>query len=129
MNLLDRALGLISAVNPMELVTVSALLGSTTNPDGSRLPTKVTLTGVRAQIQPVATGELALVESLNIQGVHRRMYIDGAADAMVRATGVGGTLVTRADGSVWKVTDVPEAWQDNDAPNWTCCVITLQNNG
>ena len=108
-------------------MTLTYTSGYTKNPDGSRQPI-VTAATARAQIQPIATGELALVESLNIQGVHRRMYVDGSVDAIVRAKSEGGTLVTRANSDIYKVTDVPENWQDAGSPNWTCAVITLQNN-
>lgn len=128
MNLLDIALGVISAVNPIELVSVQYNTGGyTTNADGSRVPMYTTVTGVSAQVQPLATGELAMIEALNIQGVSRRFYVDGAVDAIIRAYQEGGTIIIRPNGDVYKITNVPENWDDAN-PGWTCCIGTLQNN-
>lgn len=78
-----------------------------------------------AQIQPVTTGDLRHLDSLNIQGSHRAVYYNGNISPAVRVALKGGDIVTLPDGSVWKVTEKAEPFFDT--AGWSKVIITLQD--
>ena len=121
MNLHGIVSGAIGTVNPFETLTVNQSTGYTTNADASRAPTYSTAT-ISGQVQPMSAEELKLVEALNIQGVKRKVYANGQYNGVVRAAQKGGDLVTRTDGTVWKVVLVTEYW-----PDWCSFVMALQD--
>ena len=77
---------------------------------------------VMAQIQALSYNDIIQADNLNIQGVRRKMYIQGEVDGLVRPNNKGGDLVLLPDGSTWLVAMVDEHW-----PDWTAAIITLQN--
>ena len=122
MNLHGLVAGVVGAVNPLVTVSIQISLGDTTNADGSTVPIYAPAIQVQAQIQALQYNDIVQADSLNVQGVRRKMYINGEVDGLVRAKNKGGDIVTLPDGSVWKVAMIAEAW-----PDWTAAIITLQN--
>lgn len=123
MNLHDVASGLIGVVNPFQLIDVQVSTGSTTNPDGTRAPQYVVVLQVSAQLQELSSADLRQLDSLNIQGATRMMYLDGRLDGVVRVSAKGGDLVTLCDGTVWLTTQVIERWDEG----WVKVGLTLQD--
>jgi hypothetical protein len=126
MNLHSIVSGQIGAVNPQMTVSVQLSDGNETNADGSEKPSYCSPVLVIAQVQPLTTGDLRHMDSLNIQGKHQAIYISGPIQGAVRSTLKNGDLITLPDGSVHLVTEVPENWFQTSG--WTKAIITLQNN-
>lgn len=84
---------------------------------------------VYAQIQPLPTQRLAQLENLNIQGVLRQVYLNGAVASAVREDGSGGDLLVfpempyGAAPRTWLVVLVDEQWD-----SWCKVVVQLQND-
>ena len=121
MNLQALSVGAIAAVNPQTQLSIQVSTGST-NVNGDLTPTYAAPVSVSGQIQPLSTADIRHMDALNIQGVRRRVYINGQVNGLVRATNQGGDLITTPDGKVWLTTEVIEAW-----PDWCCFFITLQD--
>lgn len=121
MNLHQLVSGAIGAVNPFVLATIQSSTGYTTNPDFTRVPTYATFTNVPVQVQALSYDEIKQLDGLNIQGVRRKIYLNGDWSSLVRTAGKGGDLVTLPDGTVWLVALVFEHW-----PDWTSAAITQQ---
>jgi hypothetical protein len=126
MNLHNIVRGAIRAVNPEIIVTVQRSTGSTTNPDGTRVPTYETIRGVRAQMQALQYNDIAMLDGLNIQGERRSLYLNGNWEGLVRADGKGGDVITFPDGTVWLVAIVLENWAFRDG--WVKVAVTRQVN-
>jgi hypothetical protein len=122
MNLNAIVSGAISAVNPMELATIQISTGYTTNPDGTRVPTYQPARQVLCQIQSLAYNDLFQLDGLNIQGVKRKIYINGHWDGVIRADGKGGDVLTMPNGDVYLVVLVLEHWAQ-----WSSLAVTLQD--
>lgn len=123
MNLHTIVSGVIGAVNPFQFISVQVSTGNATNPDGTRTPQYITATNVSAQVQELSSADLRQLDSLNIQGATRMMYLDGRLDGVVRVTDKGGDLVTLRDGTLWLTTQVVERWDEG----WCKIGLTLQN--
>lgn len=120
MNLHGIASGAIGAINPPVLATIKSSSGYTTNADGTRVPTYTVTPNVPVQIQALTAGEIRHADNLNLQGVMRGVYLNGAANGVVRKYGEGGDLLIFG-GNTWLATTVLETW-----PDWTKIVITQQ---
>ena len=128
LNLHAIASRVIGIVNPKILVIVRVSTGYTTEPDGSRSPTYDDVYDVPAQIQSLSQGDLRQIDSLNIQGVQRAIYLYGKIDGLNRPEQKGGDLIVypenRSDwpfGTTWKVVQVMEQW-----PSWCKVAVTQQ---
>lgn len=77
-----------------------------------------------AQAQALSGRDLRQVETLNLQGVLKTFYVNGALDGGVRVELKGGDVLTLSDGSVYLVTLVPEPWALT--AGWTKIICTLQ---
>lgn len=127
MNLHGIVSGYIGAVNPLIPVMVRSSTGSTTADDGKRTPSYADPVCVIAQVQPLSTRDLQMLEGLNQNGVKWKVYLSGQVDAVVRPELKGGDLIDIATGphqGTWLVTVVLEQF-----PDWTCAGIVLQNGG
>ena len=122
MNLHGIVSGAIGTVNPLVPVQIKVSTGYVTADDGTRLPGYAPPATVMAQIQALSYNDIIQADNLNIQGVRRKMYIQGEVDGLVRPNNKGGDLVLLPDGSTWLVAMVDEHW-----PDWTAAIITLQN--
>ncbi len=120
MNLHGIASAAIGSVNPFISAVIRRSGGTyVTQPDGKRTPSYVDVP-VTIQLQPLTTGDLQKLAELNIQGVHRAIYVDGEYNAVVRSRGFGGDIVV-IDGETHLVTAVLETW-----PDWSKLAVTLQ---
>jgi hypothetical protein len=111
----------VGVVNPMQPITISPSIGSTTGADGKRTPSYGPAVQARAQIQPLQYTDIVQLDGLNIQGKRRALYIDGNWEGIVRADKKGGDLITFSDGSSWHVVLVLESW-----PDWCKVAVTEQ---
>lgn len=126
MNLHAIVSGAIGAINPFVAATVRRSTGYTTDPDGSRVPTYSTFP-ISVQVQALTYTDITLLDSLNIQGVRRAIYLSGEVEGIVRVDREGGDLIvfpagTLPEGNTWLAAVVLEAW-----PDWRKIAITLQN--
>lgn len=121
MNLHGIVSGAISAVNPFLPATFQASIGSTTLPDGTRVPAYAPPVTVAVQVQALQYNDLMKLSGLNIQGVRSKVYVDGSMNGLVRGERKGGDLLTMADGTVWLVAIVLEDW-----PDWCSLAVTRQ---
>ena len=115
----------VAAVNPWIEITIQPSAGYTTNDDGTRVPAYGSAVAAQAQMQALQYNDIAQLDSLQIQGNRRALYINGNWDGIVRADQKGGDLITLPDGSVWLVALVLENWSDVDG--FVKVAITLQN--
>jgi hypothetical protein len=114
--------GAIGAVNPQTFVSVQVSTGYATGSDGKRTPTYAPAVVVPAQVQPLQYGDIVQADGLNVQGVRRKIYINGPVHGLVRAFDKGGDIIVLPDSTTWKIAFIVEAW-----PRWTSAVITLQD--
>ncbi|WP_267550375.1 hypothetical protein [Rhizobium rhizogenes] len=124
MNLHAIVSGAIGAVNPHVACTMQVSTGYTTNPDGSRNPTSVIMTGT-AQVQALTFKDLHQVDGLNQNGAARGIYFYGDIQGVLRTRAKGGDIITLSDGpnvGDWLVVQVLETW-----PDWCKCACVLQN--
>lgn len=118
MNLHDIAGPVIAAINPFISATFNQNTGYTTSAAGKRTPTYATST-VSIQVQGIGEKELAHLNGMNIDGILRKVYADGAVSNVVRAKGKGGDNFV-FNGALWLVVHVEEQW-----PDW-CSVVVQQ---
>ena len=118
-----------NVVNPNVPISIRASAGHGT-PDnhGKLTPTYAAPVSGFGQIQALDGEDLKQIDSLNLQGVLRAIYITGQLAGLVRVAGDGGDLITAYDYTtrtqrVWLVTKILEAW-----PDWCKAVITLQED-
>jgi hypothetical protein len=125
MNLHGIVSGAIGTVNPHIPGRLRISTGSSTNPDGTRVPTYDAPRGVRLQVQPMSWGDLQQVDWLNKGGERRKIYLYGEADAVVRVNQKGGDLIEIDSGvnrGTWLIVQTLEQF-----PDWVSCACTLQN--
>jgi hypothetical protein len=123
MNLRGYANGATRAINPNIEATVRVSAGSSTNPDGSRVP-KFDEIPFTAQVQALQYNDMVHLDGQNIQGVRRAIYLNGEIDGINRINKKGGDIVTIAQGASagsWLVALVLEQWAD-----WCKVAVTLQ---
>jgi hypothetical protein len=128
MNLHGIVSGYVGAVNPLVTATIQIINGYMTSADGDRVATYAPAVTTLIQIQALQYSDIAQLDGLNIQGVRRKVYLNGDWSGLVRADGVGGDLLQFPEfpgGPVkqWLAAFVFESW-----PDWTCLACTLQNN-
>lgn len=128
MNLHAIVSGAIGTINPFVTATVQRSTGYTTNADGSRTPT-YTEFSVSVQAQSLTYNDIVHLDSLNIQGVRRAIYLTGVVDGLVRVGKQGGDVLTFPngtfpEGNVWLCALVLESWSQS---GWTKLAITLQD--
>ena len=125
MNLRSLANGSTRAVRPNKPVVWQRSAGWVQDPDTMlRVPAYQTI-NIQAQIQAVTSDDLKLMDGLNIQGYHRCVYLNSRALGAVRNEMKGGDLFLFG-GQTWKVTLVPEDWDDC---GWSRVIVTLQQEG
>lgn len=123
MNLHGIVSGVIASVNPFQTFAVSISTGAyVTAANGERTPVYAAPVYVSGQVQDLTSKDLRQLDSLNIQGSQRAIYLNGELDGVVRWNGKGGDLLTLQDGTVWLTTAVLEQW-----PDWAKVSVTLQN--
>ena len=128
MNLHGLVSSAIGAVNPYIDATLRKSTGYTIGENKKQIPTYSTLTG-KIQAQELTTDEIKHANSLNIQGLFRKVYIQGNWAGVVRADQKGGDIFTFPQypgnpAQDWMVFVVYEMW-----PDWTCVGVVLQSVG
>jgi hypothetical protein len=114
--------GAIGSVNPFVRAELMRSAGYTTNPDGSRTPTYVTIHNGPVQVQALSTDDLKQIEGLNIQGAKNGVYLNGTWNGVVRSLRQGGDLL-KFGGQTWLVVTVLENW-----PDWSKLAVVLQGD-
>jgi hypothetical protein len=128
MNLHAIVRGAITAINPDVLCTVRRSTGvSATSASGVQTPGYADIPDVPVQVQALSYSDLMKLDALNIQGVRRAIYLNGAVMGLVRVAQRGGDLIvfpsgTLPEGDVWLAALNLEQW-----PDWCKVAITLQN--
>jgi hypothetical protein len=125
MNLHGIVSGVIGAINPFVLCTVKRSTGYTTQADGTQVPQYATFTA-SVQVQALSNDDLQHLDSLNIQGIRRAVYLTGEVENVVRVAQEGGDLLifpqgVMPEGTTWLCTQVLEQW-----PDWRKIAIVLQ---
>ena len=125
MNLNSIVSGAINTINPDILLSIQVSAGTTVNAQYQQVPSYASPVTVPGQVQPLTWRDIQQLDGLNLQGVRKRIYINGVVDGLVRATNKGGDLITISSGpfaGVWLVALVLEAWG-----TWTAAACTLQD--
>jgi hypothetical protein len=120
MNLHQIASSAIGAVNPFITGTVTPAAAYTTGADFVQVPGYGTPITAQMQVQALSTRDLQHMDSLNIQGNFRKVWLNGNWNGVIRPEGKGGDLVTFL-GQNWLVVSVLEQW-----PDWTSVAVALQ---
>lgn len=126
MNLHQIVRGAISAVNPDDPNgRIYANTGSTTANDGTRTASYAAPVTAAMQVQPLSPTDLKQIDALNIQGVDRAIYVNGAVRGVERPQGKGGDILY-AIGKYWLVVVMLEPW---DSAGWTKVGVAQQLGG
>lgn len=135
MNLHAVAGPIVAAINPPVSGQLRRSTGYTTAANGKRTPTYADPETMDMQVQGLTGKELALVDSLNIQGILRAIHLPGDVKGVDRKSGNGGDLIDFANvtsvpaplrGTTWLATLIMETW---DQGNWCRVLVTKQNDG
>lgn len=115
----------IQVINKDVLAELWQSTGSTQAPSGKPTPT-YSKTPITVQAQALSYSDLQQLDSLNIQGVRRAIYVKTQVMSVVRVGQKGGDLVvfpagTFPEGTTWLAAHVLERW-----PAWCKIAITLQ---
>lgn len=127
----------IQAVNPDVTVMILRSTGSTTDASGHRTGT-YTPVYARAQVQATSYNDRIMLDSLNIQGVSRIVYLEAAVVGIIRIDKAGGDQIVFPPGlmpedtpnpvtgkaPVWLVTHVLEVYSSG----WRKVSCTLQDS-
>jgi hypothetical protein len=84
---------------------------------------------VLAQVQPLSSKDLRLLDALNIQGAEKAVYLNGTALAINRVLQLGGDLLvfpygTVPEGTTWKILASLEQW----GTTWCKVGVVLQDD-
>jgi hypothetical protein len=117
-----------SAVNPNVGAKLLISTGYTTNAKFQQVPTYDNQS-VSAQVQPLSSGDLKLLDGLNIQGAQKAIYLNGAALAISRVKKLGGDLIvfpdgTLPEGNTWLTLASLEQW----GGTWCKVAAVLQDD-
>ena len=123
MNLHGVVSGAISAINPMQTAVLKVSTGSTLSPTGPGrpVPSYAAPVTLQAQVQDLSQRDLMHLESLNVQGSQKVIYLNGQVSGLSRPANKGGDLITLG-ADTWLTTAVLEQW-----PDWAKVAVTLQN--
>lgn len=127
MNLQAIANGVITAINPNFPATLYVSTGNQVV-NFKQVPTYAAF-GIAAQVQPLSSGDLRQLDSLNIQGAQKAIWLNGAALGISRVKQRGGDLIVFADstlpeGNVWLVKASLEQWGGS---LWAKVAVELQD--
>ena len=114
MNLALIVNGITSIVHGSVLATVKRSTGYTVNADKSVTPTFETVEDVRVNRQPMTSGDLRMVEGLNLTGQKSSFYVWGDYGPGQSQDGTGGDLFTLPDGTRWLAVYELENWFAED---------------
>lgn len=126
MNLHGTVRGAITSVNPDAIIQWQASTGPSVAPGGRATAMFAAAVNVRAQIQPVGTGDIKKYGFLQQQGIYRAVYLYGAVGGIDRVMAKGGDLlqfpaVAGQTARTWLVKAVDEQW-----PDWCRVIVSGQ---
>ena len=131
MNLAAIVGPIVDVINPPYVGSIVSNTGYVTDAAGHRVETTSTTTGVTFRVQALSGEDLKQMDSLNIQGIMRAVYVNTRVQGLNRAAMKGGDwlmiptgLTSAVDGDTWLVTQVLEGW---DSSGWCKVAVTLQN--
>jgi len=132
LNLHAAVRDVIPAVNP----DITAQFQASTGPgvpdaSGNVTPTYAAAVPVRCQVQPLSRGDLRQIETLNLQGVFRTVFMFGNKQGVVRVNQQGGDLLQFPQfqgqaSSTWLVVSVDGPWNVEQG-GWTKILVQLQS--
>lgn len=127
LNIRGVANAAIQAINPDVACELWHSTGATTAASGKRTPVYAK-SPISVQEQALEFSDLQQLDSLNIQGVRRAVYVSEQVMSVVRVHRQGGDLLvfpsgTLPEGTTWLAVHVLERW-----PAWCKVVITLQDD-
>ena len=122
MNLHQIVAPLISAVNPSVSGTYQASNGYATDANYKQQPAYAAPVTMPMQVQALSAKDIEHLDALNIQGVVRKVFLNGNVQGVNRVTAKGGDLLN-FNGRKWLVTIVFETW---DASGWCSVGVTEQ---
>ena len=128
MNLRATVNTVTRAINPNFTATLFISTGNTTV-NFVQTPT-YTQSTVQAQVQPMTTGDIRMLEGLDIQGAEKAIYLNGAALAISRIKKLGGDLIvfangTLPEGNTWLILANLEQWGGS---TWCKVACRLQDD-
>lgn len=123
MNLNAIAGRIVAAVNPYEAASLRSSTGFNTADDGKPLPQYAAAVNIAIQVQPLSDDDLRQLDGINLEGIHRAIYANRQLHGIERDAQRGGDLITRADGTLWLVVQVLEAWSSS---GWCKVAATQQ---
>ena len=126
MNLRAVANSTIQVVNPDVIVPIQQSNGYTTSASGARVPLYLPTQNVSCNIEALQYNDIAQIDGLNITGIRRKVYVNGAWNGIERSDQEGGDLLQFPEhpgGPVrsWLVVFVFEQWAD-----WCSLCVTQQ---
>jgi hypothetical protein len=127
-NLRQLANNSTRVVNPNVPATLYVSAGYTIGSDFVQVP-GYNQASVTAQVQPLSSGDVRLLDSLNIQGANKKVFLNGTALAIDRVLKFGGDLIvfpdgTLPEGTTWKILASLEQWNTT----WCMVAIILQDD-
>ena len=127
MNLNAVANGAVTAINQNVAATLFISTGNTVA-NFKQVPS-YTKEAVQAQVQPLSSGDLRHLDSLNIQGAQKAVFLNGSALAINRIKQLGGDLIvfpagTLPEGDTWLVLASLEQW----GATWCKVAVCLQDD-
>jgi len=121
MNVHGMVADVIGNVNPNRVITCKRSIGYTKGANYQQTPEYRNIM-VLANIQALSGTEIQRLNSLNIQGILKAIYVHGKFDAIVRMSGKGGDLF-QFDRQTWLAVHVLENWE-----SWTKLAVQLQTD-
>lgn len=125
MNLHNIASPLVAAVNPWTTGLYFKSNGSATGADGKRTPTYLPALSVTIQMQALSWKDTQMLDSVNLAGERRAMYVNGDWQSIERPDLRGGDKIVLSDGTAWLIVQNLENW--NATAGWSKVAVTRQN--
>lgn len=123
MGLRDLANSFSATINQNVVGRFLESTGSTTGGNFKQAPAWATpVENVPLQVQALSSSDLKHLDSLNIQGVERAVFMDGKVSGVQRLAGKGGDMLYFL-GAWWLVTVVLEPW---DSSGWCKLGVSQQ---
>jgi len=119
MNLHEIASTAISAINPSISAVLKKSDGYTIDANGTQQPTYIDY-NVKIRSHATSESDLRHIESLNLSGILRRVYISGQLHNINRLESSGGDLLI-FDEKTWLIVHIIEQWG-----KWCSAIIQLQ---
>ena len=116
-------------INPNLSATLYVSTGYTTDASHRQQPTYAKNAILGVNVQPASSGDIRHMDALNIQGVDKVAFLNGAALAIDRVVQVGGDLLVFApgalpEGTTWLIVASLEQW----SATWCKVAIKLQDD-